>query len=446
VLLLLPLVGLLLAARLVGERRSLQAFFPVLSFEPPPIVADRVTGDPTTNNSTAVNNESPETPRNGHDGYVTLIVQLRGELSNQLSSLAHARVTQVLAERLGIRIVLVGQHQNNAKWTRGRDDIVRCFVNLKNLTFEGGIWDPNFKESEQLQSRWLSDRDQSLLKNARRAGLQALQRLLAHPNSRMSPYSSLINQAAGNITYSVPYLTTDSFIGMSVFDYYGVLRDWLKIDDSDPACCRARAAGDETVLHVRNFVSETERSWSRGLLDLSPNNTANKLFRNKNGDNNSSSVNSGSFNKNSSNDAKVVILSRFPYTLKPYADALQATSGVSSATVLFDQTGIQDFCFLRSARTTMIGTRRSTYALWAGVLGNASTVRLYSIRRSPLPENRTEQQIEASSTYTRSPGGSNRTFLFETYYQPDKFTLPGKKTKWDNPPAWKAAAAESAQL
>ena len=60
---------------------------------------------------------------------ITLIVKLRGELGNQLSVLANARITQLLAHAKypHIRIQLIGEHQHSAKWTKGRDDLVKCF-------------------------------------------------------------------------------------------------------------------------------------------------------------------------------------------------------------------------------------------------------------------------------------------------------------------------------
>ncbi len=46
--------------------------------------------------------------------------------------------------------------------------------------------------------------------------------------------------------------------------------------------------------------------------------------------------------------------------------------------VVHNQTGTQDFCFLQHANH-LIGGIRSTFAMWAGLLGNASRFTLYSI-------------------------------------------------------------------
>jgi len=39
----------------------------------------------------------------------------------------------------------------------------------------------------------------------------------------------------------------------------------------------------------------------------------------------------------------------------------------------------QDFCFLTYAKKELVGSRGSTYVKWAGLLGNATKVRLYSL-------------------------------------------------------------------
>jgi hypothetical protein len=98
-----------------------------------------------------------------------------------------------------------------------------------------------------------------------------------------------------------------------------------------------------------------------GFEELNPNRTANELFRNlKSGD-------------------KVAITSRFfsDPTVQTYVDAL--TSRGIQVRVIQGQTGVEDFCFLLSARKELVGCAVSTYAIWAGYLGNADKVRLYSL-------------------------------------------------------------------
>jgi hypothetical protein len=98
-----------------------------------------------------------------------------------------------------------------------------------------------------------------------------------------------------------------------------------------------------------------------GFEELSPNKTANELFRNlKAGD-------------------KIAITSRFISDPKvnAYVDAL--TSRGIQVRVIEGQTGVEDFCFLLSARKELVGFAESSYAAWAGYLGNANKVRLYSV-------------------------------------------------------------------
>jgi hypothetical protein len=98
-----------------------------------------------------------------------------------------------------------------------------------------------------------------------------------------------------------------------------------------------------------------------GFEELGPNQTANDLFRN---------LQAGD---------KVAITSRFSEhpSLQPYVDAFQSR-GVQ-VRVIANQTAVEDFCFLMHAKKELVGNAVSTFSIWAGFLGNASKVRLYSI-------------------------------------------------------------------
>ncbi len=98
-----------------------------------------------------------------------------------------------------------------------------------------------------------------------------------------------------------------------------------------------------------------------GFDELDPNRTAHELFGHlQPGD-------------------KVAITTRYGSdpSIQPYVDAL--TNRSLHVRVIQDQTGVQDFCFLLRAKKELVGVAESTYTLWAGYLGNASKVRLYSI-------------------------------------------------------------------
>lgn len=74
----------------------------------------------------------------------------------------------------------------------------------------------------------------------------------------------------------------------------------------------------------------------------------------------------------------MAILSRFSAKEEqPYIDAMKQRG--LQVRFIDGQTGVQDFCFLKSAQKEVIGTALSTYVFWAGILGNASNVRLYML-------------------------------------------------------------------
>jgi hypothetical protein len=75
---------------------------------------------------------------------------------------------------------------------------------------------------------------------------------------------------------------------------------------------------------------------------------------------------------------KGAIVSRFPQEhAKEYVHAL--TERGLKVRFIQNQTGIQDFCFLRHAQKEMVGIAISTYFKWAALLSNASRIVAYSV-------------------------------------------------------------------
>ena len=103
-----------------------------------------------------------------------------------------------------------------------------------------------------------------------------------------------------------------------------------------------------------------KRAKRKGFEELSPNKTAWELFQHlQEGD-------------------KVAITSRrITSDTMEYATALQQRG--FTVRVLSNQSDVADFCFLLKAQKELVGMSRSTYILWAAILGNATKSRLYSI-------------------------------------------------------------------
>jgi hypothetical protein len=102
------------------------------------------------------------------------------------------------------------------------------------------------------------------------------------------------------------------------------------------------------------------RAYEMGFQELSPNQTAQEVF------------------KGLPPGSPVRITTRiYNQKARNYALALNETG--MNASLVTDQTGVQDFCFLKNTQKELVGSARSTYVLWAALLGNVSRARLYHV-------------------------------------------------------------------
>jgi hypothetical protein len=359
------------------------------------------TENPNSNHSTTLLVQKEITPHSAQANATTthrsrtisLVVELRGELGNQLSSLAGARITQWLAAQRGISIRIVAQHQAKGKWVKGRDDIQTCFPNLRDLDFEGGTWNEEFREQERVQNTWLTtDQQESNLTDVHRESqLDFLKTLL----DQQERGESKIPTESSASHYSTPFLKARMFFWFQIVRneaWYHVIREWLRFDEA--ACCSDLPLDNEIVFHHRNFLAELKRNtWKKGFFEISPTNAATKLFA------------------NASKGDKIAIVSRFPRETQPYVDALEAR-GIHSR-LIFNHSGVQDFCFLIKATNELVGTHKSTFLWWGSLLGNSSLARHYSID----PDPKQSQNPSSDTSWSIQVGG--RTFMFETYAQTD---------------------------
>jgi hypothetical protein len=145
--------------------------------------------------------------------------------------------------------------------------------------------------------------------------------------------------------------------------------------------------------HFRNFLAEFPKQGAgTGLEELSPNKTAYELFAN---DNPWPATRSTQHHQAAGADEmyttstqtttkqrKIAITTRFgkhPQT-KAYVTALEGRG--FQVRLIENQSAVQDFCFLTSAQNELVGSVRSTFLLWAGLLTDPQrtrAVRLYSI-------------------------------------------------------------------
>ena len=115
------------------------------------------------------------------------------------------------------------------------------------------------------------------------------------------------------------------------------------------------------VQHYRNFVTEMpKRGIALGFEELSPRMISEELLCN---------LTAGD---------KVATTSRF--VNKPVEDivGLLSARGIK-VRLISGQLPEEDFCFLKKAEKELIGIEKSSYMMWAGILGDAALVRLYSV-------------------------------------------------------------------
>ena len=151
------------------------------------------------------------------------------------------------------------------------------------------------------------------------------------------------------------------------------------------------------LQHFRNFVGELRKQGKKsGLEELSAHKVATEVFARQNlGKSNSSAPQS------------IAIATRFPRkkASQEYYDELEKQGfGVQWLAVKDDNSNsppaaIHDFCAMRRTKF-LCGSVRSTFAVWAALLGNANgTAQLYSV----------------DSTWTRKKYARNGKAIFRSY-------------------------------
>jgi hypothetical protein len=143
------------------------------------------------------------------------------------------------------------------------------------------------------------------------------------------------------------------------------------------------------------------------LEELSPHKTATELFGNPN---------SNTSNKNKNNNKrtrKIAIATRWGHhvAMKEYIDTL--SSHGFEARWMADHSALEDFCAMRHA-TELVGTVRSTFVMWAGLLG-FGLVRLYSVQSPATVEKAIQNRRPFFRTYNWTHPELQRRIRFELY-------------------------------
>jgi hypothetical protein len=151
------------------------------------------------------------------------------------------------------------------------------------------------------------------------------------------------------------------------------------------------------------------RAYAMGFSELSVNKTVHELFQGMTISNHSG----GKEQPPGISNNHIVVTSRIANKYaRAYVEAFQKELNVS-AELIKNQTGVQDFCFLKRTSKELIGNARSTYVFWAAVLGNASKARLYHVDTFGLRER--HPQFWDRFTYPWSNPDLEKRIRFELY-------------------------------
>ena len=287
----------------------------------------------------------------------TIVIQLSGEMANQLCKLAFGYgLKWMLEDDHNITSNIILRHQENPKWVTAHKSMRLCYPKIRTMDFSQGNT-REFDDRQKQQDRWLGHNDFHHLTSASRASesLNKFVRLIS--NTRQLPPELPVD---ANIT--LPFIYADSHDSPSIVDrFFDRLKDLFEYDLENPKCCGPRALLNENAFHARGFLVEMPRVGKRlGFEELSPNKTVAELL------------------KNHPRGGKIAVLGRFPAFGQQYVD--QMLSAGLDARLVETDSGEQSFCFLMSVQGEIIGSSQSTFIKWASYLGNASEARIYSLR------------------------------------------------------------------
>lgn len=309
---------------------------------------------------------------------VTIVCQLSGEMANNLGKLGHCLSLKYWLERgefynsthkLGYNARIAIRHQDNSKWVKGYHDLQKCFPNTKQYDFSeanNDQFDEIYKTQQTLIKGGGGRKDPPPFNdiNAQHGNLAQIKAGMQSFVSKVAEHHGQIYNKASKRNISIPFLYANRIQDMDPLNdmFYNQLKSFFRFNYK--ACCKIRAEPDESVFHFRNFKQEMPKKWnSLGFHEASPEKAATKLFGHlKEGE-------------------KVVIVTRFSgKSAQEYVDAFRSRN--LTVRVVDGQHGTQDFCLLMSAQKEIIGTKISTYLLWAGYLGNATRVVAYQMKSS----------------------------------------------------------------
>lgn len=174
----------------------------------------------------------------------TFVIQVRGEMGNNLQRIAHGHALKWYAEeKFQFSPQLLIRHLKKPKWRIARSDIYQCFPLLRSLDYEGAL-QPKFVRIQKGHPPWLAHQGDewteklSLVKEESHRnitlGLTAMKDLTMLPSRPYSEY---------------PIVVLGGPMRNTLIDkYYQRFRDELFVFDDNNDCCAQLPDYDEVVF------------------------------------------------------------------------------------------------------------------------------------------------------------------------------------------------------
>lgn len=187
------------------------------------------------------------------DQSITILVQLSGELGNNLGKLAHGVCLQEwLNEEFQTPSTIVLRRQQHSKWIHGYRNAIQCFPFTRQFDFEAGntpsidSWlakssYPNWWET--MLSVNQRGADEIMIRQALQSTVHSWRQNLANQSSTLANVT-----ARDKSPLSKPFILSQEFAHLHVCmdKYYDTIRTRLEFDTR--ACCNQVPVANETVF------------------------------------------------------------------------------------------------------------------------------------------------------------------------------------------------------
>mmetsp|Transcript_1292 Transcript_1292/g.2732 ORF Transcript_1292/g.2732 Transcript_1292/m.2732 type:complete len:283 (+) Transcript_1292:119-967(+) len=186
----------------------------------------------------------------------SMVIQLGGEMGNQLSMISVGLALRRQARYLGIHAQIVLRHQDHSKWMRAREATQTCFIKTKSMDFEAANTE-EFSQISKAQTDWLGKNNTFLFidNESTNEDMDHSLKYWKEVLDRQDRPSVVLKNAS---PVSVPHLFVNRYIKNEQLDlHFDDIRDFFRFDHE--RCCKLRASAEEIVLHMRLFLTEMPR-------------------------------------------------------------------------------------------------------------------------------------------------------------------------------------------